>query len=80
ASDTMRAVDVDRMYTLQAAIVRIMKTRKQLTHRQLVQDTITMIKVFQASIGDIKKGIDTLIDKGYIERSEGSRDVYNYLA
>ncbi|KAJ1877738.1 ubiquitin ligase (cullin) of SCF [Coemansia sp. RSA 486] len=76
----MRAVDVDRMYTLQAAIVRIMKTRKQLTHRQLVQDTITMIKVFQASIGDIKKGIDTLIDKGYIERSEGSRDVYNYLA
>ncbi|KAJ2846193.1 ubiquitin ligase (cullin) of SCF, partial [Coemansia erecta] len=80
ATDTMRAVDIDRMYAIQAAIVRIMKTRKQLTHRQLVEDTISMIKLFQASISDIKKGIDTLIDKEYLERSEGNRDVYNYLA
>ncbi|KAJ1902069.1 ubiquitin ligase (cullin) of SCF [Kickxella alabastrina] len=79
-TDTMRSINVDRMYTIQAAIVRIMKARKQLSHRQLVEDTISQIKLFQAPVADIKKGIDTLIDKEYLERSEGSRDVYNYLA
>ncbi|KAJ2724476.1 ubiquitin ligase (cullin) of SCF [Coemansia sp. Benny D115] len=79
-ADTMRAIDIDRVYTIQAAIVRIMKARKQLSHRQLVEDTMSQIKLFHAPIPDIKKAIDTLIDKEYLERSEENRDVYNYLA
>ncbi|KAJ2401433.1 ubiquitin ligase (cullin) of SCF [Coemansia sp. RSA 2559] len=80
AAETMKSVDVDRMANIQAAIVRIMKARKKLGHRQLVEDTISQIKLFQAQVDDIKKAIDQLIEREYIERSEESRDIYNYLA
>ncbi|KAJ2322677.1 ubiquitin ligase (cullin) of SCF, partial [Coemansia sp. RSA 2681] len=73
--DTMRAVDDDRMFTIQAAIVRIMKSRKQLSHRQLIEETIIQIKPFQAQVSSIKKTIDQLIDKAYLERDADSRDV-----
>ncbi|KAJ2551349.1 ubiquitin ligase (cullin) of SCF [Coemansia sp. RSA 1933] len=80
AAETMRSVDIDRTVNIQAAIVRIMKARKTLGHRQLVEDTISQIRLFQAQVDDIKKAIDQLIEREYIERSEESRDIYNYLA
>ncbi|KAJ1862309.1 ubiquitin ligase (cullin) of SCF [Coemansia sp. RSA 2703] len=80
AEDTMNSVMTDRMLTIQAAIVRIMKTRKTLSHRQLVEDTISQIKLFQAAVGDIKKAIDVLIDKEYLKRSDENHNVYDYLA
>ncbi|KAJ2782606.1 ubiquitin ligase (cullin) of SCF [Coemansia javaensis] len=80
ATEIQAAVDSDRMQKIQAAIVRIMKARKQLSHRELIETTITQIKHFQPQISDIKQAIDKLIDSAYIERSEDSRDTYNYLA
>ncbi|KAJ1666278.1 ubiquitin ligase (cullin) of SCF [Coemansia sp. RSA 1813] len=79
-AETMKSVDVDRMANIQATIVRIMKARKKLGHRQLVEDTISQIKLFQAQVDDIKKAIDQLIEREYIERSEEDRAIYNYLA
>ncbi|KAJ1960780.1 ubiquitin ligase (cullin) of SCF [Dipsacomyces acuminosporus] len=80
ATETMKSVDMDRMYSIQAAIVRIMKARKTLNHRQLIQEVISQIKLFQAQVGDIKKAIDALIEREYLERDASSRDVYSYLA
>ncbi|KAJ2157342.1 ubiquitin ligase (cullin) of SCF [Coemansia sp. RSA 552] len=79
-TEMKQAIDVDRTSNIQAAIVRIMKARKQLTHRQLIEATITHIKLFQPQVSDIKQSIDYLIDKGFLERDESSRDLYNYLA
>ena len=42
---TMESIEDDRKLYLQAAIVRVMKARKQLTHAQLVQETIQQSKV-----------------------------------
>ena len=56
-----------------------MKSRKKMKHVQLVQETIQQIKGrFAPQIPDIKKCIDILLDKEYLERFEG--DELGYLA
>nr|XP_019943416.1 PREDICTED: cullin-2 isoform X1 [Paralichthys olivaceus] len=78
---TRSAVDEDRKMYLQAAIVRIMKARKVLRHNALIQEVINQSKArFNPSISMIKKCIEVLIDKQYIERSQTSADEYSYVA
>ncbi|XP_063706724.1 cullin-2 [Culicoides brevitarsis] len=78
---TITAVDEDRKLYLQAAIVRIMKSRKVLRHNQLIQEILSHTKVsFAPSITMIKKCIESLIDKQYIERTANSGDEYSYVA
>lgn len=81
AESTHRSVDEDRKLYLQAAIVRIMKSRKVLRHNQLVQEILGQSKVtFAPSISMIKKCIEALIDKQYIERTPNNADEYSYVA
>ena len=60
-------------------IVKIMKTRKQLNHIQLVTETIQMIKMFRAQPAMIKQRIEALIEREYLERDEDDRTLYRYL-
>jgi cullin 1 len=49
-----------------------MKSRKKMKHVNLVQETIQQVKSrFPPKIPDIKKNIDTLLEKEYLERLEG---------
>ncbi|KAL1921300.1 uncharacterized protein VTP21DRAFT_11016 [Calcarisporiella thermophila] len=78
---THKAVDEDRRLYLQAAIVRVMKSRRSLTHAQLVQEVIDQAKArFVPSVGMIKKCIEQLLEKQYLERSREGRDKYIYAA
>ncbi|PVD30741.1 hypothetical protein C0Q70_10016 [Pomacea canaliculata] len=78
---THSAVDEDRKMYLQAAIVRIMKARRLLKHNLLIQEVITQSATrFSPSVSMIKKCIETLIDKQYLERTASSPDEYNYMA
>lgn len=78
---THHAVEEDRKMYLQAAIVRIMKSRKVLKHNQLIQEVLSQSKArFAPSISMIKKCIESLIDKAYIERTPNSTDEYSYMA
>ncbi|CAF1220958.1 unnamed protein product [Rotaria sordida] len=79
SESSQRAVEEDRKFYLQAVIVRIMKARKKLKHNSLIEEVITQSKQrFLPSIHIIKKCIEILIDKQYLERS--SNDEYSYIA
>lgn len=76
--ETLERVHQDRQYETQAAIVRIMKSRKTMTHANLVAEVIEQTRKRGAvELSEIKKNIDKLIDKEYIDREEG---MYVYCA
>lgn len=62
-----------------AAIVRVMKSRKELLHNLLVQEVIELSRSrFAPSVPMIKKCIEQLIDKQYLERAD-NRDRFVFL-
>ncbi|KAI1241643.1 hypothetical protein IHE44_0005127 [Lamprotornis superbus] len=66
---TTERVFQDRQYQIDAAIVRIMKMRKTLGHNLLVSELYNQLK-FPVKPGDLKKRIESLIDRDYMERDK----------
>ncbi len=59
----------------------IMKARKTIKNQALIQEVISQISQrFAPKIPDIKKAIETLLEKEYMERVEGSKDTFAYIA
>jgi cullin-4 len=77
--ETHEKVLQDRQYQIDACLVRIMKTRKQLSHAQLVAEALAQLR-FPARIPDLKKRIESLIERDYLERDENDPNAYKYLA
>ncbi|GMH32280.1 hypothetical protein BSKO_00114 [Bryopsis sp. KO-2023] len=73
------AVIQDRQYQIDAAVVRIMKMRKTLSHKLLMQELLSQVK-FPLKMTDVKKRIESLIEREYVERDAHTPNVYNYLA
>ena len=59
---------------IDAAVVRIMKTRKQLSHKLLVGELMVQLK-FPVRNTDLKKRIESLIDREYLERNRSDPSV-----
>ena len=56
-----------------------MKTRKSLTHALLISELMAQLK-FPTKASDLKKRIESLIEREYIERDREDAQKYNYLA
>ncbi|KAK4129002.1 Cullin-domain-containing protein [Parathielavia appendiculata] len=79
--ETERKNDQTRAHVVDAAIVRIMKQRKELTHTQLTTEVIGQLAGrFKPEISMIKKRIEDLLVREYLERIEGEMAAYRYLA
>ena len=72
----------DRKLAIEACIVRVMKARNQLTHQQLVMEVSqSLSSIFKPDARIIKKRIEDLIQRDYLERDEGSGAAgYKYKA
>ncbi|KAJ6962609.1 cullin-1-like isoform X1 [Populus alba x Populus x berolinensis] len=74
-------VHKDRRYAIDAAIVRIMKSRKVLGHQQLVMECVEQLtRMFKPDIKAIKKRIEDLISRDYLERDKENPNMFRYLA
>ncbi|KAK9438818.1 Cullin-3 [Metarhizium brunneum] len=72
-----------RAHIVDAAIVRIMKSRKELSHSQLVSEVLSqLVGRFKPEVSLIKKRIEDLIGREYLERpdEEGAPSMYRYVA
>lgn len=75
-----RNIEEDRSLAIEAALVRIMKARKSLTHAQLVTECMAQLHFFKPQAKEIKKRIEHLISRDYLERDDADSNLYRYLA
>lgn len=77
--NTQERVYQDRQYQIDAAVVRIMKTRKSLNHNILITELYDQLK-FPVAPPDLKKRIESLIERDYLERDKDNPNLYHYVA
>ncbi|CAB3404917.1 unnamed protein product [Caenorhabditis bovis] len=65
----------ERQMKIDAAIVRIMKSRKELLHSQLIHETMAQLR-FPVKSVDLKTRIASLIDRDYIQRSANDQNKF----
>ncbi|KAK2753507.1 Cullin-3 [Arachnomyces sp. PD_36] len=79
---TEKKLDDERGGTIEAAVVRTMKQRKTLSHSQLMTEVISQLASrFVPDVNMLKKRIESLIDREYLERvADSDPPAYAYMA
>ncbi|XVE91471.1 hypothetical protein REPUB_Repub01dG0012800 [Reevesia pubescens] len=79
--ETRQRVEEDRKPQIEAAIVRIMKSRRVLDHNNIIAEVTKQLQPrFLANPTEIKKRIESLIERDFLERDNNDRKLYRYLA
>lgn len=74
-------VDKERQYAIDAAIVRIMKSRKALEHQALMLEVMQQVKkMFNPESKAVKKRLEDLINRDFLERDKDNANLYKYIA
>jgi len=77
AEDIMR----DRAFKLEAAVVRIMKSRRVLDYNTLVKEVVDQVSHwFTPQIPMIKRAVESLLDQEFIRRKGDSMTLLEYIA
>jgi len=75
------AVEEDRRHLCEATVVRIMKARKHSSHNDLIAEVTRQLhQRFFPQPHFIKKSIESLIEREYLERCDHDARMYTYLA
>lgn len=79
--DITEKVDEDRRHMVEATIVKVMKTRRRIDHNALLTECTKILSAkFTPDMTMIKKRIESLIDREYLERDPEDRRFYKYIA
>ncbi|KAG2378508.1 hypothetical protein C9374_008147 [Naegleria lovaniensis] len=78
---TQSSVSTDRTYILDACVVRVMKTRKSMNIQSLFNEVVTqLIPIFTPDVKQIKKRIESLIERDFLKRDEVNNTIIHYVA
>lgn len=70
-----------RKIEVNAAIVRIMKSRRTINHNDLISELVKQLhNRFQTLTILIKQRIEDLIEKEYLKRDDNDKSIYHYVA
>lgn len=79
--ETRQKVEEDRKPQIEAAIVRVMKSRKEMEHNSLIAEVTGQLTTrFLPHPNVIKKRIESLIEREFLERDRDNFKKYRYLA
>ncbi|KAL2919457.1 hypothetical protein HK105_201103 [Polyrhizophydium stewartii] len=80
-SETLDKINEHRKHQIEAAIVRVMKARRVMRHSELVAEVISQLAPrFSPDPVVVKRRIEGLIEREYMERDSENRQMYRYLA
>lgn len=75
------AITDGRKHEVNAAIVRILKSRQSIMHRDLIVEVVKQLQSrFIPSNVLIKQQLEDLIDKEYLKRDDDNRNLFHYIA
>jgi hypothetical protein len=74
-----KKLEDERIHTIEACIVRVMKARKTLAHGELVAQVMQQLNFFAPSAKVIKKRVEDLLEREYLART-ADPNVYTYVA
>lgn len=81
SEDIQNSINEGRKFELNAAIVRILKSRQQVHHNELIAEIVKQLQNrFQPLTIMMKQRIEDLIDKEYLRRDAEERNLYHYVA
>ncbi|KAJ1995168.1 hypothetical protein GGI25_001394 [Coemansia spiralis] len=72
-------IQADRMYRVDACIVRLLKARRRVDHSSLVSELAKQVN-FAISAAEAKDRIEMLIERDYVKRDEAEPSTYHYVA
>ncbi|KAL4784314.1 Cullin [Aspergillus varians] len=79
--DTEKKMNDERGASIEAAVVRIMKQRKKLIHSNLISEVLSQLSArFVPDVNMVKRRIESLIDREYLERIAEEPPTYGYIA
>lgn len=73
------AMQQERSSLIDAALVRVMKSRKTMKLNDLLSDTVKILHLFRPQPAQIKARIESLIERGYMKRDDKDLSVFIYL-
>ncbi len=73
-------VSVERKYAVQAAIVRVLKSRRSMVYMDLMHEVGSVLSGrFKPTAQDIKVNLEVLLEKEFVERSPDDPNVFLYV-